>query len=195
MIRDRARVAGTVARTRADRGPPMGIARICAVALALGAVACIGVETGPRGGTVVAIKPGAGFKSPGRRMLDGLSRPAARVTIDGGIPRPTPVAVTVPRSERHRIVIQMDGYRRHEVVVTKIGSGWSWNPDVSSAAMSLAIDAATGELFVAPDDGARDQPQASEADAGGDTDAVSVTVVSRANPRWASIGRLVPADG
>jgi len=71
----------------------------------------------------------------------------ASVTINGQERGKTPVAVELPRKDKHLLKIELPGYLPFESYLVRRVSGWVWGNLVFGGIPGLAIDAITGGLY------------------------------------------------
>jgi hypothetical protein len=71
----------------------------------------------------------------------------ASVTINGQDRGKTPVAVELPRKDKHLLKIELPGYLPFESYLIRRVSGWVWGNLVFGGIPGLAIDAITGGLY------------------------------------------------
>lgn len=71
----------------------------------------------------------------------------ANVSVDNKPLGITPVFADLKRGEEHIVPIEMAGYEKASLTITKSVSGWVWGNIVFGGLIGLAVDAITGGLY------------------------------------------------
>ncbi len=76
----------------------------------------------------------------------------AKVTIDNKDNGITPLFADLKRGDEHIVRIELEGYEKAELTITKSASGWVWGNIIFGGLIGLGIDAITGGLYdLSPD--------------------------------------------
>jgi hypothetical protein len=110
--------------------------RLSALVVALGSTGCATIMHGTRQDVSITSVPSG-----------------AAVTINGQDKGKTPVAVELPRKDKHLLKLELPGYLAFEQYLVRKVSGWVWGNLVFGGIPGLAVDAITGGLYkVAPEE-------------------------------------------
>ena len=116
----------------------------------------------------------------------------ANVTIDNVAYGVTPLFANLKRGSEHIVTIEMPGYEKSQLTLTKSVSGWVWGNVIIGGLIGLAIDAYSGGLYkLSPEqlDAALNESQNGHASVY-KKDGVYVVAVLKADPSWQKIGTL-----
>jgi hypothetical protein len=118
----------------------------------------------------------------------------AKVSIDNKDLGVTPLFADLKRGEDHIVKIEMEGYQKSELTITKSVSGWVWGNIVFGGLIGLAVDAMSGGLYnLSPEqlntELKKQGVSAIEKDGG-----VYLLTVLSADPAWKKIGNLSPGS-
>ncbi len=157
--------------------------RLKGVFAALIAVSTVGCATIMHGGTTQRI---------------GISSvpTGATVSVDNNKPQGvTPIFADLKRSEEHIITIEMPGYEKSQLTITKSMSGWVWGNIVFGGLIGLAVDAISGSIYnLSPEQlNAELKKSATTVSRGKDGNGIIVVAVLQPDPAWQKIGSLSPA--
>jgi hypothetical protein len=119
----------------------------------------------------------------------------AQVTIDNMEHGTTPIIADLKRKEQHLVVIELEGYQRFEMHLTKSVSGWVFGNIIFGGLIGLAVDAISGGLYNLKPDQVVGQLAATTAGVDKDSDVFFIQVVLSPDPSWEKIGTLVPVSG
>ncbi|MBI1195677.1 MAG: PEGA domain-containing protein [Gammaproteobacteria bacterium] len=114
----------------------------------------------------------------------------AMVAVDNKPLGNTPLFADLARGEEHVVSIEMAGYEKSELTLTKSVSGWVWGNILFGGLIGLAVDAISGGLYtLSPEqlnaELRKDGTTVSSAD-----DGVIVIAVLRPDSSWRKIGNL-----
>ena len=71
----------------------------------------------------------------------------ANVSVDNATLGITPLFAKMKRGDDHIVTIEMVGYQKSQLTITKSVSGWVWGNIVFGGLIGLAIDAISGGLY------------------------------------------------
>jgi hypothetical protein len=115
----------------------------------------------------------------------------AKVTIDNKPLGNTPLFADLKRDEEHVVTIEMAGYEKSQLTLTKSVSGWVWGNIVFGGFIGLAVDAISGGLYNLSPEQLNAELRNNDANVLGSKDGIMVVAVLRPDPAWQKIGSLV----
>lgn len=115
----------------------------------------------------------------------------ATVTVDNKPLGSTPLFADLKRGEVHVVTIEMAGYEKSQLTLTKSVSGWVWGNIVFGGLIGLAIDAISGGLYNLSPEQLNAELKKNGANASSSKDGIIIVAVLRADPAWQKIGSLV----
>lgn len=118
----------------------------------------------------------------------------AKVTVNNQALGVTPLFADLKRSDHHVVTIEMEGYQKAELTITRSVSGWVWGNVLFGGLIGLAVDAISGGLYkLSPD-----QLNATLAKEGlahfQGKDRLYLVTVLCPEPNWQRIGSLQTAN-
>lgn len=116
----------------------------------------------------------------------------ASVTVDNKPLGVTPVFADLKRGEEHIVAIEMDGYEKTSLTITKSVSGWVWGNIVFGGLIGLAVDAISGGLYKLSPEQLNAELQSKGVAASGVADGVYIVAVLTPDPLWQKVGTLDP---
>ena len=114
----------------------------------------------------------------------------AAVSIDNKQYGNTPLFADLKRGEEHIVTIEMPGYAKSQLTLTKSVSGWVWGNIVFGGIIGLAVDAINGGLYNLSPEQLNSELRANGSDVSSSKDGIVVVAVLRADPTWQKIGSL-----
>jgi len=114
----------------------------------------------------------------------------ANVMVDNMPLGITPVFADLKRGSEHLVTIEMPGYQKAQLTITKKVSGWVWGNIVFGGLIGLAVDAIGGGLYELTPDQLNSQLLRAEASNVKTADGIFVVSVLQADPAWNKIGSL-----
>ena len=115
----------------------------------------------------------------------------ATVTVDNKPLGNTPLFADLKRGEEHVVTIEMAGYEKSQLTLTKSVSGWVWGNIVFGCLIGLAVDAISGGLYNLSPEQLNAELRKNGANASSSKDGIIVVAVLRPDPAWQKIGSLV----
>lgn len=133
----------------------------------------------------------------GRTQRIGISSmpTGATVSIDNnksmGV---TPIFADLKRGEEHIVTIEMPGYEKSQLTLTKSMSGWVWGNIVFGGLIGLAVDAISGSIYNLSPEQLNAELRKSDATVsdGNISGGIMVVAVLQPDPSWQKIGSLNP---
>jgi hypothetical protein len=114
----------------------------------------------------------------------------ATVTVDNKPLGNTPLFADLKRGEEHVVTIEMAGYEKSQLTVTKSVSGWVWGNIVFGGLIGLAVDAISGGLYNLSPEQLHAELRKNGANVSSSKDGIIVVAVLRPDPAWQKIGSL-----
>jgi uncharacterized protein YceK len=114
----------------------------------------------------------------------------AAVTIDNKPLGNTPLFADLSRKNEHIVTIEMPGYDKTELTLTKSVSGWVWGNIVFGGLIGLAVDAISGGLYNLSPEQLNAELRKSDVGVSSTEDGVFVVAVLVPNPMWQKVGTL-----
>jgi len=71
----------------------------------------------------------------------------AKVSVDNIAYGNTPLFADLKRGDDHIVTIELEGFQKVQLTVTKSASGWVWGNIIFGGIIGLAVDAITGGLY------------------------------------------------
>lgn len=116
----------------------------------------------------------------------------ASVSIDNKPLGNTPVFADLKRKEEHVVTIEMPGYEKAQLTITKSVSGWVWGNIVFGGIIGLAVDAIDGGLYNLSPEQLNAELRASGSKVSATDEGILVVAVLVPNPQWEKVGTLEP---
>jgi uncharacterized protein YceK len=116
----------------------------------------------------------------------------ASVSIDNKPLGNTPVFADLKRKEEHVVTIEMPGYEKAQLTITKSVSGWVWGNIVFGGVIGLAVDAIDGGLYNLSPEQLNAELRASGSKVSATDEGILVVAVLVPNPQWEKVGTLEP---
>jgi hypothetical protein len=114
----------------------------------------------------------------------------ASVMVDNKPLGVTPVFADLRRKDEHIVSIEMPGYQKTDLVLTRGVSGWVWGNIVIGGLIGLAVDAISGGLYSLSPAQLAAELHHTEVTQSGSTDGVYIVTVLTPNPAWQRIGSI-----
>ncbi|MEK7323369.1 MAG: PEGA domain-containing protein [Pseudomonadota bacterium] len=114
----------------------------------------------------------------------------ATVTVDNKPLGNTPLFADLKRGEEHIVTIEMAGYEKSQLTLTKSVSGWVWGNIVFGGLIGLAVDAISGGLYNLSPEQLNAELRKNGANVSSSKDGIIVVAVLRPDPAWQKIGSL-----
>ncbi len=116
----------------------------------------------------------------------------ASVSVDNKPLGVTPVFANLKRGDEHIVTIEMEGYEKTSLTITKSVSGWVWGNIAFGGLIGLAVDAITGSLYNLSPEQLSAQLQRTGGAVSSVTDGLYIVAVLVPDPLWQKVGRLEP---
>lgn len=128
----------------------------------------------------------------GRTQKVGISSSptGATVTIDNKPLGSTPLFADLKRGEEHIVTIEMAGYEKSQLTLTKSVSGWVWGNIVFGGLIGLAVDAISGGLYNLSPEQLNAELRKNGANVSSSKSGIILVAVLRPDPAWQKIGSL-----
>lgn len=115
----------------------------------------------------------------------------ARVLVDNQPSGSTPVFADLDRGSEHIVTIDMDGYEKSQLTVTKSVSGWVWGNILLGGLIGLAVDAISGGLYnLSPEQLNAELKKAGADVSSNESGDIFIVSVLKPDPSWQKIGTL-----
>ena len=114
----------------------------------------------------------------------------ATVTVDNQMLGSTPLFADLKRGKEHVVTIEMAGYEKSQLTLTKSVSGWVWGNIVFGGLIGLAVDAISGGLYHLSPEQLNAELKKNGANVSSSKDGIIVVAVLRPDPAWQKIGNL-----
>lgn len=114
----------------------------------------------------------------------------ARVSVDNKPLGNTPLFADLKRGEEHIVTIEMPGYEKSQLTLTKSVSGWVWGNIVFGGLIGLAVDAISGGLYTLSPEQLNTQLSKNGTNVSRGKDGILVVAVLNPDPAWQRIGSL-----
>ena len=114
----------------------------------------------------------------------------AKVSIDNMPLGNTPLFADLKRGEEHVVTIEMPGYEKSQLTLTKNVSGWVWGNIVFGGIIGLAVDAIDGGLYNLSPEQLDAEMRKSDANVSSSKNGIMVVAVLHSDPTWEKIGSL-----
>lgn len=116
----------------------------------------------------------------------------ARVAVDNRDFGVTPLFAELKRGDDHIVRIELDGYQKVELTVTKSVSGWVWGNILIGGLIGLAIDAASGGLYDLSPEQLNAELKKQGVGATMEDGSLCLITVLHPDPSWKKVGQLTP---
>ena len=118
----------------------------------------------------------------------------AKVWVDNKEMGVTPLFADLKRGDDHIVKVELAGYQKAEMTITKSVSGWVWGNIVFGGLIGLAVDAISGGLYnLSPEQLNAELKKEGSSAIIKDGELYVVTVL-RPDPNWQKIGNLTPIE-
>jgi uncharacterized protein YceK len=118
----------------------------------------------------------------------------AKVSVDNDSVGTTPLFVKLKRKEDYIITIEMPGYRKAQLTITKSVSGWIWGNIVFGGLIGLAIDAGSGGMYNLSPEQLNAELKEDSSIAVSEKDGLYILSVLHADPNWHRVGNLTETN-
>lgn len=117
----------------------------------------------------------------------------AAVSVDNLNLGITPLFAKLKRGDDHIVTIEMTGYQKAQLTITKSVSGWVWGNIIFGGLIGLAVDAITGGLYNLSPEQLNAELKKEGSSAILSNDGLYIVTVLRPDPNWHQIGTLAPS--
>ncbi len=114
----------------------------------------------------------------------------ATVSVDNKLVGSTPLFTELKRGDDHIVTIEMKGFEKTQLTLTKSVSGWVWGNIVFGGIIGLAVDAMTGGLYSLSPKQLHAELRKNSSNVSVNEDGVMIVAVLQPNPLWKKIGNL-----
>jgi len=114
----------------------------------------------------------------------------ASVTVDNKGMGKTPLFAELKRGDDHIVTIEMKGFEKAQLTLTKSVSGWVWGNIAFGGLIGLAVDAISGGLYNLSPEQLNAELRKNGSNVSVDEKGVMIVAVLQANPEWKKIGSL-----
>ena len=114
----------------------------------------------------------------------------AKVTVNNMPLGNTPVFADLKRGQEHIVTIEMEGYEKSQLTLTKSVSGWVWGNIVFGGLIGLAVDAISGGFYKLSPEQLNAELRKNGANVSSTKDGIIVVAVLQPDPAWKKIGNL-----
>jgi len=114
----------------------------------------------------------------------------ALVTVDNKQMGNTPLFAELKRGDDHIVTIEMKGFEKAQLTLTKSVSGWVWGNIVFGGLIGLAVDAISGGLYSLSPEQLNVELRKNGSNVSVNEKGVMIVAVLQANPEWKKIGNL-----
>ena len=114
----------------------------------------------------------------------------AAVSVDNKQMGKIPLFADLKRGEEHIVTIEMPGYEKSQLTLTKSVSGWVWGNIVFGGIIGLAVDAIDGGLYNLSPEQLNTTMSKDGSNVSSSKDGIVVVAVLHADPAWQKIGTL-----
>jgi hypothetical protein len=144
------------------------------------------------GGVVAIAIVGCATIIHGTTQKVGISSTPTRatVTVDNKLLGNTPLFADLKRGEEHIVTIEMQGYEKAQLTLTKSVSGWVWGNIAFGGLIGLAVDAISGGLYNLSPEQLNAELRKSGVAYSPSADGVFVIAVLIADPTWQKVANL-----
>ena len=117
----------------------------------------------------------------------------AKVTVNNMLLGNTPVFADLKRGQEHIVAIEMEGYEKSQLTLTKSVSGWVWGNIVFGGLIGLAVDAISGGLYNLSPEQLNAELRKNGANVSSTKNGIIIVAVLQPDPAWQKIGNLASA--
>ena len=118
----------------------------------------------------------------------------AKVWVDNKEHGVTPLFAELKRGDDHIVKIELEGYEKAELTITKSVSGWVWGNILFGGLIGLAVDAISGGLYnLSPEQLSAELKKSGMSAVHQEGGLYIVTVLSP-DPNWQKVGSLTPTE-
>jgi hypothetical protein len=114
----------------------------------------------------------------------------AKVSVDNTAYGTTPLFADLKRGDDHIVSIELEGYQKTQLTITKSASGWVWGNIVIGGLIGLAVDAISGGLYDLSPEQLNAELKKQNIGATIKEDGVYLLTVLRPDPSWKKISNL-----
>lgn len=114
----------------------------------------------------------------------------AKVSVNNITLGTTPVFAELKRGQEHIVTIEMEGFEKSQLTVTKSVSGWVWGNIVFGGLIGLAVDAISGGLYNLSPEQLNAELKKNGGSVSSSGKGIFVVAVLRPDPAWQKIGNL-----
>lgn len=114
----------------------------------------------------------------------------ASVSIDNKTYGSTPLFADLKRGSEHIVSIEMPGYEKSQLTITKSVSGWVWGNIIFGGLIGLGVDAISGGLYNLSPEQLNTELKNAGSTVSVNEAGIVVVAVLQPNPAWNKIGSL-----
>jgi uncharacterized protein YceK len=114
----------------------------------------------------------------------------ATVTIADKTMGETPLFAELSRKENHVVAIELAGYQKAELTLTRGTSGWVWGNIVFGGLIGLIVDASAGGMYTLTPEQLTAELKRNDTKASQLGDSLFILTVLKPDPSWKKIGNL-----
>lgn len=115
----------------------------------------------------------------------------ASVSVDNKPLGVTPLFADLKRGETHVVSIELPGYEKTQLTLTRSVSGWVWGNIVFGGLIGLAIDAISGSMYkLSPEQLSAELRKTDAPAVTGKNGEIIILTTLTPNPAWQKVGQL-----
>jgi hypothetical protein len=114
----------------------------------------------------------------------------AKVWVDNKDIGITPLFADLSRGDNHVVRIELEGFQKAELTLTRSTSGWVWGNILFGGLIGLAVDAISGGLYDLTPEQLNAELRKSGSSASLKNGEIYIVSTLRPNPSWKQIGSL-----
>jgi len=118
----------------------------------------------------------------------------AKVSVDNAVLGITPLFADLKRGDEHIVTVELAGYQKTQLTITKSVSGWVWGNIIFGGLVGLAVDAITGGLYNLSPEQLNAELKKEGLGAIYKDGGMYIVAVMRPDPNWKKVGALVPVQ-
>lgn len=136
----------------------------------------------------------ASIMTGGRSELNVSSYPpGAKIFLNDRSVGKTPTLVPIPgkKAANYKLRIELDGYQPYEIALTRRVSGWVWGNLLLGGLIGLAIDWATGGMYVFEPKHINPMLELAGGSKAHGQDGIYIVLTQEPQPDWQKIGTMI----
>ena len=114
----------------------------------------------------------------------------AKVSVDGLEDGHTPYLARLSRSDKHFLMIELEGYKPYSIMLKRKLDAWIFGNILLGGIVGIVIDAATGSMYKLSPNDVITQLNLSSASFSSTNRVILISVVLKPNPNLVEIGQL-----